>query len=120
MIEATEKAALDQLPKKKKTIKFDAKNNHTISAARENLKSASLLFHTKPTRKRKANLESAKGILDEAYLEEEIAFINDTINSMSQHFVGNAHRDAWKLVKTLSGKDSKPKIQLKGGSPKNV
>jgi len=35
---------------------------------------------------------------------------------MSQHFTRNAHRDVWKLVKTLSGKESQPKIQLKGGS----
>eukprot|EP00111_Clytia_hemisphaerica_P008042 TCONS_00023424-protein len=35
---------------------------------------------------------------------------------MSEYFSHNSHRNAWSLVRELSGKNSKPPIQLKGGS----
>jgi len=87
-----------------------------VNIARENLKNAATLYNAASTRRRKAALDSAKAKLDEAYLETEVAFINGQLHSMSEHFSGNAHRDAWKLVRELSGKNSKPSIQLKGGS----
>lgn len=116
MINVTEKVALEQLPLKKKRDNINLKNCPSVNTARENLKHASTLYNTAPTRRRKANLDSAKTLLDEAYLKAEVDFINGKINSMSEHFSGNAHRKAWILVGDLSGKNSKPAIQLKGGS----
>ena len=101
---------------KRKRDDINLKNCPSVNTARENLKRTSALYNAAPTRRRKANLDSAKTLLDEAYLKEEVNSINGKINSMSEHFSGNAHRKAWNLVRDLSGKNSKPAIQLKGGS----
>ena len=118
LVNVTEKIALDQLPKKKKKKLLNASEYPSVCTARDNLKTASSLFHAKPTRRRKANLDSAKHELDNAYLNAEVAYINGQINSLSQNFSENKHRNAWKLVRELSGKNSKPSIQIKGGSSK--
>ena len=116
LINVTEKVALEQLPRKMKRNDINLKNCPTVNIARENLKRASSLYNTAPTRRRKANLDSAKTLLDEAYLKAEVDFINGKINSMSEHFSGSTNRKAWNLVRDLCGKNSKPAIQLKGGS----
>ena len=117
---STEKVALEQLPRKQKKTKFDPKECPLVKKARENLTNASSLYNAAPTRRRKAQLNSAKEKLDEAYLDAQVSFVNTQLNDMSEHFSRNSHRDAWNLVRELSGKNSKPSIQLQGGSDKNV
>ncbi|XP_066928664.1 uncharacterized protein [Clytia hemisphaerica] len=116
--DSTEKVALEQLPRKQKRAKSDPKECPLVKKARENLTKASSLYNAAPTRRRKEQLNSAKIKLDEAYLEAQVSFIDTQLKDMSEQFSKNSHRDAWKVVQQLSGKNSKPSIQLKGGSDK--
>jgi len=116
LIKANEEVALAILPRKPKSQKNPMKSDITVVEAREKLKDISTIYHSYPTRSRKAQLVTAKKALDKAYMDAEIAFINGKIDDISNLHVNHQHSAAWKTINELSGKGSKPPTTIKGGS----
>ena len=116
---ATEEVALDILPKKRKLKKYAPENSSHVTTAREKLKIISLEYHKSPTSLKKVQLIAAKKNLDDAYLSAEADYINGKISDISHLHINKKHHAAWKTIKEISGKSSKPTIRLKGGSSEN-
>ena len=116
---ATEEVALDILPKKKKRKLYEPANSLHVTTAREKLKKVSLEYHKSPTSLKKVQLIAAKKDLDDAYLSAEADYINGKISDISHLHINKKHHAAWKTIKEISGKSSKPTIRLKGGSSEN-
>lgn len=118
LIKITEEVALSTLPQKEKANTLKPSSDPSVLRAREKLSSASKIYHSKPTRTRKANLEAAKRELDSTYSKIEAASIESKLFSFSEHHTNNDSHSAWKLINELRGKSPKASIQLKGGSSK--
>ena len=88
----------------------------SVESARAHLKQVSLDHHRCPTRAKKRSLELAKKKLDESYLKAEADFIEGKIQDISSMHISNRHHAAWKTIKEISGKSSKPATRIKGGS----
>ena len=116
IIKATEEIALEILPKKKKSRRYAPENSTNVTIAREKLKVTSLEYHKSPTPLKKVQLIAAKKDLDNAYLSSEVDYINGKISDISHLHISKKHHAAWKTIKDISGKSSKPTIRLKGGS----
>ena len=113
---ATEEVALDILPKKQKRRRYEPQNSSHVTTAREKLKNVSLEYHKYPTQLKKVQLIAAKKDLDDAYLSAEADYINGKISDIAHLHISKKHHAAWKTIKEVSGKSSKPAIRLKGGS----
>ena len=116
LISATETVAKEMLPARPKGNKNTSKDCPSVKLARENLKELSLKYHKTPTRALKKSLELAKKKLDESYLQAEADFIEGKIDDLSSFHISNKHHAAWKTIKDISGKSSKPRTRVKGGS----
>ena len=116
LIKATEEVALEILPKKQKGKKYQPENFMSVVQGREKLKNISLDYHKNPSTKKKISLIMAKKDLDDAYLSAEAYFINGKISDISHLHINRKHHAAWKTIKEISGKCSKPTIRIKGGS----
>ena len=116
LITVTEEAALEILPKKQKGKSHQPQNSNIVIQAREKLNKISLEYHEKPTTQKQVKLISAKKELDHAYLSAEEEYINGKIDDISSFHISKKHHAAWKTIKDISGKSSKPTIRIKGGS----
>ena len=99
------------LPTKKAAAKNTPSRIQIVSEARDKLKSASLIYHAKPSILKKVALITAKKNLGNAYIESEADYINGKIAEIE-----HLHSAAWKTISEISGKSSTPAIRLKGGS----
>ena len=113
---ATVNTATAMLPKKKSAAKNTPSHTQIVSEARDKLKSASLIYHAKPSILKKVALITAKKNLDNAYIESEADYINGKIAEIEHLHITKQHSAAWKTISEISGKSSKPAIRLKGGS----
>ena len=116
LVKATQEVALEMLPKKQKGKKYLPVKDTSVIQAREKLKSLSLEYHRNPTTNKNISLIMAKKNLDDAYLSAEANYINGKITDISHLHINNKHHAAWKTIKEISGKSSKPTIRIKGGS----
>ena len=116
LISATESVAKDMLPVKPRRKQNKSKNCPSVESARAHLKKLSLDHHRNPSKAKKKALELAKKKLDEAYLKAEADFIEGKIQDISSLHISNRHHAAWKTIKEISGKSSKPTTRIKGGS----
>jgi len=74
------------------------KSDITVVEAREKLKDISTIYHSYPTRSRKAQLVTAKKALDKAYMDAETAFINGKIDDISNlHVCLGSHQPFLKI-----------------------
>ena len=116
LISATETVAKEMLPSKPRGKGSKIKDLPSVTSAREKLKKLSLSHHQHPSKTKKKALEIAKKELDEAYLKAEADFIDGKIKDISSLHIGQKHHAAWKTIRELSGKRSKPTTRIKGGS----
>ena len=112
---ATVNTATAVLPKKKAAAKSTPSRTHIVYEARGKLKSASLVYHAKPSILKKVALITAKKNLDNSYIESEADYINGKIAEIEHLHITKQHSAAWKTISEISGKSSKPPIRLKGG-----
>ena len=80
------------------------------------MKSSSLNYHSNPSPINKGKLVAARKALDDAYIDAQVAYLNEKIDNLSNLHINQQHSSAWKTINELSGRGSNPTPTIKGGN----
>ena len=109
-------AAKELLPKCKKQKRKDLASDLRVREKRIKVQEAFNKYHIEPSSENQMDLQTAKGGLEQTYVEIEEERLNELIQQVEDAHSNAKHRLSWKLVNQISGRKNARKGMLKGKS----